>query len=80
MNNFNTIFFIFLIVILYYFVHKSQNENFKIQYLSPINKILNDTKKNNKQLPWCQKWNHNKKTSYRCYINKHLQRKCIWEC
>ena len=30
-----------------------------------------------KQLPWCNKWNNNK-GQFKCYINKHLQRKCYW--
>jgi hypothetical protein len=32
-----------------------------------------------KQLPWCKKWNNNK-GQFKCYINKHLQRKCYWGC
>ena len=33
----------------------------------------------NIQLPWCKKWNNNK-GRFKCYINKHLQRKCYWSC
>jgi len=80
MNYKYIIFFILLLLILYYLSHKSQNENFIIQHLSPINKLQGDTKQNKKQLPWCENWSHTKKSSYKCYINKHLQRKCIWEC
>lgn len=32
-----------------------------------------------KQLPWCKNWNNNK-GQFKCYINKHLQRKCYWGC
>ena len=32
-----------------------------------------------KQLPWCKKWNNNR-GQFKCYINKHLQRKCLWSC
>lgn len=31
------------------------------------------------QKPWCQKWN-NEKSNLKCFVNKHLQRKCFWSC
>lgn len=31
------------------------------------------------QKPWCQNWN-NEKSNLKCFVNKHLQRKCFWSC
>lgn len=69
---------IFLLLILTIIIHNcsGNHENFKIHYLSPI--IINNNK-TQKQLPWCNKW-QNKKHYLNCYVNKHLQRKCIWSC
>ena len=69
-----------MILIIYFFNQKK--EHFKIQYLSPI--IQNKEQKNNekkyKQLPWCESWKHCRNQKFKCYINKHLQRKCMWVC
>ena len=81
------VFFILLLLILLYFL-KTVNENFKIgcdmsiQCLSPM--YLPNVKKNiytrkDKQRPWFKKWS-NHKHNLKCYINKHLQRKCYWSC
>lgn len=56
-----------------------KRENFKIQYLAPLDK-RSIQENNTKQLPWCQKWNHCRKSNLKCYVNRHLQRKCIWTC
>jgi len=31
------------------------------------------------QKPWCNNWT-NEKSNLKCFINKHLQRKCFWSC
>lgn len=54
-----------VLVIKHYFIRQSLTTKFN---------ILEDS-----QLPWCKKWNNNK-GQFKCYINKHLQRKCYWGC
>ena len=54
-----------------------------LKYSISKQKIVWDITKCNiseeKQLPWCKKWNNNR-GQFKCYINKHLQRKCLWSC
>lgn len=59
-----------------------KKETFTTQELTPlclpnINSYIYNRKDN--QLPWCNKWKNNKH-ELKCYINKHLQRKCYWSC
>ena len=79
---YNEILILILLMILITFFVNRKKENFKIQYLSPI--IHKEEKKykgqNNKQLPWCESWKHCRKHKFKCFINKHLQRKCMWIC
>ena len=73
---------IILILILFIFIIFSffkKKEYFKIQELHPLYIKDYDYSINNKQLPWCEKWSY-KKHKLKCYINKHLQRKCMWVC
>ena len=63
---------------------KEENkEQFTLNHLAPIypKKLINskDSNKITEQLPWCKPWK-NRKNEFRCYINKHLQRKCYWSC
>ena len=34
--------------------------------------------KDNKQYPWCRKPKECNCKEFRCFVNKHLQRKCEW--
>lgn len=68
-----------IFIIIYYHTHI--NENFtNYQMLSPIY-FIDNTHHNriDYQKPWYQKWT-NEKSDLKCYINKHLQRKCYWSC
>ena len=61
---------------------KKKNDNSHIQMLSPLylpctNKDL--YKKKDYQLPWCKGWGGGK-SNLKCFVNKHLQRKCYWSC
>ena len=72
---------IFLLIIILGTIFSSK-EKFKIQYLAPLNLPYGKNKsklfsKNNKQIPWYKKSN-NKCKEFRCFVNKHLQRKCEW--
>ena len=78
-------------IILYFFYKNYYNksvEKFKvgcdksIQCLAPMylpNIDKNIYKRKDKQRPWCKGWAQSKH-SLKCYINKHLQRKCYWSC
>ena len=37
-------------------------------------------KRDDKQLPWCKSWSNKKQPELKCFINKHLHRKCYWSC
>ena len=68
-----TIFILILILILLllYFL-KSTKENFEIGYYRSIHCLS--------QLDLSNVNNKHKKYELKCYINKHLQRKCYWSC
>ena len=81
-----------LIISILYFLYKinfnKSLENFKvgcdrsIQCLAPMplpNTDKNIYKRKDMQRPWCEGWAQSKH-SLKCYINKHLQRKCYWSC
>ena len=53
-------------------------EHFNIHSLAPLYDPCIKTYKDH-QLPWCKCWKNTKPT-LKCYINKHLQRKCYWSC
>ena len=77
-----TIFILILILILlllYFF--KSTKENFEIDYYRSIHCLsqLDLSNVNNKHKKH-KKHNKHNKHELKCYINKHLQRKCYWSC
>ena len=78
---------IFIIIIFFFLIYKNR-ENFtigsdrSIQCLAPMplpNQDKDMYKKKDTQLPWCKGWGGGKH-KYKCFINKHLQRKCYWSC
>ena len=81
------IIFLFLAIVMYLYKLVNYAEHFKlcdrsIQNLAPM-PLLNQDKrmfdKKDKGKPWCKPWCYNK-NKLKCYVNKHLQRKCIWSC
>ena len=74
---------IFLSILIKLKNEKKNKEKFTVNHLAPIypKRLINskDSNKITEQLPWCKPWKH-RKNEFRCYINKHLQRKCYWSC
>ena len=62
----------------------TSEEDFTTQMLMPLYVPCTDNKiykRKDKQLPWCKGWGTNGATSnLKCFVNKHLQRKCYWSC
>ena len=71
--------FLFLFLVLY---SSKVTEKFTIQKLAPLYLPNIDRTiycRKDKQLPYCKSW-ANSKANMKCFLNKHLQRKCYWSC
>ena len=74
-----------ILFLLLVFFNKSEynpREKFTIQNLAPLYMPNTDREiysRKDKQLPYCKSWN-NSKSNLKCFVNKHLQRKCYWSC
>ena len=82
-------FYLLLIFIIFLSLTLVKKENFiniqdkcdrSIQLLAPLKNGTQDNRyRKTNALPWCKSWS-NGKNEYKCFVNKHLQRKCMWIC